>query len=154
MSPHSHQRILTIKNAQGGMERLFSVALNPAKPQFVTLSLDNVRLWNSKAEQAQQQPIFLRPDPPRDRIFRASFSRDGNYLIAGTISGLAQIRDVRRKTTTGDKGDYVLGPLGEPVYHIGTAGIGTIGYVGFSPAGDAFVTCAGRDFRKPDSLRF
>jgi WD40 repeat protein len=141
------------KNAQGGMERIFSVAVNPAKPQFVTVSMDNVRLWNSNAE-AEQKPIFLRPDPPRDRIFRASFSRDGNYLIAGTISGLAQIWDVRRKATMDDKGDYFLLPLGEPVYHIGTAGTGMIGYVGFSPDGDAFVTCAGPDFRKPDSLHF
>jgi WD40 repeat protein len=106
------------KNAQGGSGRIFSVAVNPAKPQFVTVSLDNVRLWNSQAEQAEQKPIFLRPDPPRNRIFRAAFSRDGNYLIAGTISGAPQIWDVRRKTTK-DKGDYVLGPLGAPVYHIG-----------------------------------
>lgn len=96
------------------------------------MSLDNVRLWNSQAEQAEQKPIFLRPDPPRDRIFRAAFSRDGNYLITGTISGLAQIWDLCRKTTM-DKGDCVLGPLGEPVHRIGTTGTSMIGYVGFSP---------------------
>jgi WD40 repeat protein len=134
------------KNEQGGIERIFSVAVNPAKAQFVTVSLDNVRLWNL----AEQKPIFV-PDPPRDRILRAAFSRDGNYLIAGTLSGLAQIWDANGETT---EKSFLKRPLGEPVYHLGTAGTGIVGYVGFNPADDAFVTCVGPIFNKPDSLRF
>ena len=141
------------KNEQGGSERIFSVAVNPAKGQFVTVSLDNVRLWNSKAEPAEQKPIFL-DDPPRDRILRAAFSRDGEHLITGTLTGLAQIWDTGGETTEKHGKRFLKDPLGEPVYHMGTAGIAMVGYIGFTPTGDAFVTCVGPIFNKPDLLRF
>lgn len=141
------------KNEQSGSGRIFSVAVNPnpEKGQFVTVSFDNVRLWNSKVEPAEQEPIFLY-DPPRDRILRAAFSRDGKYLITGAISGLAQIWDIGSQTTKID--DKPLKGLEEPVWHWGSAGTGTVSYVGFSPDGGAFVTCAGQTWNKPDSLRF
>ena len=151
--PASQAKIFEHKNEQGGSERIFSVAVNPTKGQFVTVSLDNVRLWNSKAEPAEQKPIFV-PDPSRDRIIRAAFSRDGNHLITGTMTGLAQIWDTGGETTEKNGKRLLKEPLGEPVWHITTAGIGFVAYVGFSPAGDAFVTCAGPIFNKPDSLRF
>jgi len=140
-------------NEQGGIERIFSVAVNPAKAQFVSVSLDNVRLWNWNPEVGEQKEIFL-PDPPRDRIIRAAYSRDGNYLIAGTLSGLAQIWAVGAEKTNKEEKFFLSAPLGEPVFHVGPAGTGIMAYVGFSPASDAFVTCAGPIFNKPDSLRF
>jgi WD40 repeat protein len=146
--PAQLPKIFEHKNEQGGIERILSVAVNPAKGQFVTVSLDNVRLWSS--EFVGQQPIFV-PDPTRDRIIRAAFSRDGDHLITGTISGLAQIWDVGGETTEKHGKRFLKGPLGEPVYPIGA---GMVAYVGFSPAGDAFVTCIGPIFNKPDSLRF
>jgi len=147
--PVPNPKIFEHKNEQGGNERLFSVAVNPVKGQFVTVSLDNVRLWNSEFD--EKKPIFL-PDPPRDRIIRAAFSSDGNHLITGTISGLAQIWDVGGETSTDKRGKRSLkASLGEPVYPIGA---GMVAYVGFSPAGDAFVTCIGPIFNRPDSLRF
>jgi len=148
--PAQQPRIFDHKNDQGGTERIFAVAFNPKKEQFVTVSLDNVRLWNSKAEPAEQKPIFL-PRSSRDRIIRAAFSRDGNHLITGTLTGVAQIWDPSGKTM--DK-DGKLKALGEPVWHFGTAGIGVMAYVGLSPSGDAFVTCVGPVFNQPDSLRF
>jgi hypothetical protein len=69
------------------------------------------------------------------------------------MTGLAQIWDPGGETREKD-GKRLLNPLGEPVWHITTAGIGFVAYVGFSPAGDAFVTCAGPIFNKPESLRF
>ena len=150
--PVPNPKIFEHRNEQGGSERLFSVAVNPVKAQFVTVSLDNVRLWNSKVEPAEQKPIFL-PDPARDRIIRAAFSSDGNHLVTGTISGVAQIWDVGGETSTDKRGKRSLkASLGEPVYS--TIGAGMVAYVGFSPAGDAFVTCDGPIFNRPDSLRF
>jgi hypothetical protein len=148
-------KIFDHKNDQGGSERIFSVAVNPnpKKGQFVTVSLDNVRLWNSKVEPAEQKPIFLR-DTQRDRILRAAFSRDGNHLITGTLTGVAQIWDAGGETTEEHGKSFLKDPLGEPVWHLATAGIGMVAYVGFSPSGDAFVTCVGPIFNKPDSLRF
>jgi hypothetical protein len=148
--PAQQPKIFNHKNDQGGTERIFSVAFNPKKEQFVTVSIDNVRLWNCNAEVDKQNPIFL-PDSPRDRIIRAAFSRDGDHLITGTMTGVAQIWDPSGKTT--DK-QGKLRALGEPVWHIGPAGIGLVAYVGFSPGGDAFVTCVGSVWNKPDSLRF
>jgi len=141
------------KNDQGGTERIFSVAFNPKKEQFVTVSFDNVRLWKSKVEPDQQDPVFV-SDPPRDRILRAAFSRDGNHLITGTITGVAQIWDPSGERTEKHGKRFLKQPLGAPVWHIGTAGIGMVAYVGFSPSDDAFVTCVGPVFNKPDSLRF
>jgi len=117
------------------------------------VSLDNVRLWSSKVELADQKPIFL-PDPQGHRIIRAAFSRDGDHLITGTITGVAQIWDSGGKTTEVHGKSFLKEALGEPVWHITTAGGGFVSYVGFSPKGDAFVTCVGPIFNKPDSLRF
>jgi hypothetical protein len=140
-------------NKQGGIGQIISVAVNPAKAQFVAVSWNNVRLWNLEAELAEQKPIFL-PNQPRDRIIRAAFSRDGNRLITGTMTGVAQIWDTGGETTEEHGKSSLKGPLGEPVWHLGTAGIGMVSYIGFSPAGDAFVTCVGPTFTRPESLRF
>jgi hypothetical protein len=131
-------------NKQGGIGQIISVAVNPAKAQFVAVSWNNVRLWNLEAELAEQKPIFL-PNQPRDRIIRVAFSRDGNRLITGTMTGVAQIWDT---------GGELKNPLGEPAWHWGTTGLGMVCYIGFSPARDAFVTCVGPTFTRPESLRF
>ena len=141
------------KNEQGGNERIMSVAFNPKREQFVTVSFDNVRLWNSNVEPADQQPTYVH-DAQRDRILRAAFSRDGKYLITGTMTGVAQIWNLTEKPEPKPGKNFLGKSLGEPVWHLGTAGIGLTGYVGFSPGDDTFVTCVGPIWTKPDSLRF
>jgi WD40 repeat protein len=154
-NPSQQPQSFSHTSNQGGTERIFSVAFNPnsKKEQFVTVSFDNVRLWSSKVGPDEQNAIFL-PDSPRDRIIRAAFSRDGKKLITGTMTGAAQIWDPAGKTKDENGKTFLKEPLGQPVWHLGTAGIGPAAFVGFSPSGDGFVTCVGPAFNKPDSLRF